>query len=66
MNPESKLSQRIAEARRQFFENMIAQGIDDEVFLNWFWNHKYSKCAGAILISAAMMYEGWKGAKKIS
>lgn len=39
MNPESKLSQRIAEARRQFFENMIAQGIDDEVFLNWFWNH---------------------------
>lgn len=66
MNPESKLLQRIAEARRQFFENMIAQGIDDEVFLNWFWNHKYSKCAGAILISAAMMYEGWKGAKQFS
>ena len=66
MNPESKLSQRIAEARRQFFENMIAQGIDDEVFLNWFWNHKYSSCSGAILISAAMMYEGWKGAKKFS
>lgn len=45
MNPESKLSQRIAESRRQFFENMIAQGIDDEVFLNWFWNHKYSSCS---------------------
>lgn len=66
MNPESKLSQRIAESRRQFFENMIAQGIEDEVFLNWFWNNKYATCEGAILISAAMMYEGWKGAKKFS
>lgn len=49
MNPESKLSQRIAESRRQFFENMIAQGIDDEVFLNWFWNHKYSSCSGGFV-----------------
>lgn len=63
MNPESLLSQRIAEERRQFFENMKAQGIDDEVFLNWFWNLYYSKCAGTILLSAALMYEGWKGAK---
>ena len=63
MNPESKLSQRIAEARRQFFENMIAQGIDDEVFLNWFWNNKYAACEGALLLSVAMMYEGWKAAK---
>lgn len=66
MNPESKLSQRIAEARRQFFENMIAQGIDDEVFLNWFWNNKYAACEGALSLSVAMMYEGWKGAKKFS
>lgn len=66
MNPESKLSQRIAESRRQFFENMIAQGIDDEVFLNWFWNNKYAACEGALSLSVAMMYEGWKGAKKFS
>lgn len=63
MNPQSLLSQRIAEERRQFFENMIAQGIDDEVFLNWFWDHKHSSCSGALLLSAGMMYEGWKAAK---
>lgn len=62
MNPQSLLSEQIAIERRDFFRNMKAQGVDDEKFLTWFWNHKYSKCCGAVLLSAAMMYEGWKGA----
>lgn len=64
MNPESKLSQRIAEERAKFFQNMKHSGVEDEVFLNWFWNNKYAACEGALLLSVAMMYEGWKGALK--
>lgn len=56
MNPESKLSQRIAEERAKFFQNMKHNGIEDEVFLNWFWNNKYAACEGALSLSVAMMY----------
>ncbi|WKV22999.1 prohead assembly scaffold protein [Escherichia phage BW-1] len=66
MNPESMLSQKLREERAKFFQNMKHNGIEDEVFINWFWNNKYTACEGALSLSVAMMYEGWKGAKQFS
>lgn len=66
MNPESMLSERIRLERREFFQNMKAQGINDETFLSWFWNHKYNNCKSAVLITAAAMYEGWKGCSEFA
>lgn len=45
---------------------MKYNGIEDEVFLNWFWNNKYVVCEGVLLLLVVMMYEGWKGVKKFS
>lgn len=66
MNPESMLSERIRLERREFYENMKAQGIYDEAFLSWFWIRKYDTCKSAVLLTAAMMYEGWKGCSEFA